>query len=139
VEEKPFRKNYIQYIGKYFFWVEIYFGIFFLHGKLISETYFLTKKRFLKASNKLEDLNMIYWRLSQTFQCFRNLFPKQFYKNSSSFPTWFLVNQNIQIPWIAANKLIKIVQKIKIFQKDFSLTSWRKFSWSKIVGAFEKC
>jgi hypothetical protein len=41
--------------------------------------YFLTIKSLWKAANKLGDLNTIY-------------------NNSSGFPTWFLVNQNIQTP-----------------------------------------
>jgi hypothetical protein len=38
--------------GKFFFIAEIYFGIFFLHNKFISETYFLIMKRFPKVANK---------------------------------------------------------------------------------------
>jgi hypothetical protein len=36
--------------------------------------------------------------------------------NSSGFPTCFLANQNIQKPWKAANKLIKISENYKFFE-----------------------
>jgi hypothetical protein len=49
-----------MFFGKFFLTAEFYFRIFFLHNKFISETYLLTIKRFQKAANKLEDLNMIY-------------------------------------------------------------------------------
>jgi hypothetical protein len=51
-------ENY--FFGKFFLITEIYFGIFFLHNKFISETYLLIMKRFWKAANKLGDLNMIF-------------------------------------------------------------------------------
>jgi hypothetical protein len=39
---------------------EIYFEILFPQNKFISETYFLSMKRFRKAANKLEALKTIY-------------------------------------------------------------------------------
>jgi hypothetical protein len=44
----------------FFFIAEIYFRIFFLNNKFISENYLLTIKTFRKAANKLGDLNMIH-------------------------------------------------------------------------------
>jgi hypothetical protein len=39
---------------------EIYSGTLFLHNTFISETYFLSMKRFRKAAYKLEALKTIY-------------------------------------------------------------------------------
>jgi hypothetical protein len=69
-------------------------------------------KRFLKAANKLGDLNTILLRLSKTFLYFGNRFPKQLNNNSSGFPAWVLANPKIQKPWNAANKLAKFFQKM---------------------------
>jgi hypothetical protein len=55
------------FYGKIFLIAEIYFRIFFLQNKFISETYFLAIKRFWKAANTSGDLNMIF------FAAFRNL------------------------------------------------------------------
>jgi hypothetical protein len=58
-----FRRNHlgkIKFFGKFLLIAEIYFGIFFLHNKFISETYFLTIKRFWKAAENLVDLSTIY-------------------------------------------------------------------------------
>jgi hypothetical protein len=54
----PFGK--IIFFGKFLEIAEIYFGILFLHNKFISETYFLSMKRFRKAANKLVALKKIY-------------------------------------------------------------------------------
>jgi hypothetical protein len=48
------------FFGKFFLMAEIYFEILLFHNKFIMETFFLTIKRFLKAADKLGDLNMIY-------------------------------------------------------------------------------
>jgi hypothetical protein len=68
-------------------------------------------KRFLKAANKLGDLNTIFLQLSKTFLYFGNRFPKQL-NNSSGFPARVLANPKIQKPWNAASKLVKFFQKI---------------------------
>jgi hypothetical protein len=66
----------IIFFRKFFLIAENYFGILFLDNKFILETYLLTIKRFRKAALKLEDLNMTFKRLSKTYLCFRNRFPK---------------------------------------------------------------
>ncbi len=126
-----FRKNSfgkIIFFGKFFKIAEIYFEILFLHSKFVLETYFLSMISFAKAANKLEALKTIYYQLSKTFLCFRNRFPKQFYNNSSGFPTWFWANQDIRKPWKPAKKFVKFLQKIEFFENDFSLTGWRNIS-----------
>jgi hypothetical protein len=58
-----FRRNTfgkIIFFGKFLYIAEIYFGILFLHNKFISETYFLSLKRFRKAASKLEALKTIF-------------------------------------------------------------------------------
>jgi hypothetical protein len=50
----------IIFFGYFLKIAEIYFGILFLHNKFISETYFLSMKRFQKVADKLEALKTIY-------------------------------------------------------------------------------
>jgi hypothetical protein len=54
----PFGK--IIFFGKFLKIAEIYLGKPFLHSKFISETHFLSMKRFRKAANKLVALKTIY-------------------------------------------------------------------------------
>jgi hypothetical protein len=83
-----------------------YFGNLFLKHEKVSE-----------SANKLESLKTISYRLSKTFLCFRNRFPKQFYNNSSGFPTWFLGNQDIRKPWKPVINLKNFSEKYDFSEK----------------------
>jgi hypothetical protein len=93
----------------------IYFGIFFLHNKFISETHLLILKRFWKADNKLGHLYMIFSGFPKPFYVLEIGFQNSFKSTVAAFQHGFW-------PIRTSKNLGKLLINLKEFSKKIKFS-----------------